>query len=418
MSVMPEPTVRVRMGEGSAPRASAGDRAMPRGLKGPASVDGDAELMERAVALGESARRRTAPNPWVGCLVVRDGTVVGEGATEPPGGPHAEAGALAAAGDAAHGATAYVTLEPCAHHGRTPPCADALLEAGVERVVIALEDPDPAVQGRGISYLREHGVDVDVGVGERPARRSLAPYLHQRRTGRAFCVLKTAMTLDGRTAAADGTSQWITGETARHDAHELRADSQAVVVGSGTALADLPTLSVRGVTTAPVQPPLRVVLDARGRVPAIGPLFIDELGPTLVVTTDAAPASARDAWSAAGAKVEVLPAAAASTTETDAGVDLVALLELLGREGVLQALIEGGATVHGSLVAAGLVDHIVAYVAPMLLGEHGRAAVAWDGPPTLAGADRYELESVTRLGDDVRLDYSRLDQDLPADRAR
>jgi diaminohydroxyphosphoribosylaminopyrimidine deaminase/5-amino-6-(5-phosphoribosylamino)uracil reductase len=231
-------------------------------------------------------------------------------------------------------------------------------------------------------------------------------------------VLKTATTLDGRTAAADGTSQWITGETARHDAHELRADSQAVVVGSGTALADLAALSVRGVSTAPVQPPLRVVLDARGRVPAIGPLFIDELGPTLVVTTDAAPSSARDAWSASGAKVEVLPAAPASTTAAGSGVDLLALLELLGREGVLQALIEGGATVHGSLVAAGLVDRIVAYVAPMLLGQHGRAAVAWDGPPTLAAADRYELESVARLGDDVRLDYARISHSLPGEKAR
>jgi diaminohydroxyphosphoribosylaminopyrimidine deaminase/5-amino-6-(5-phosphoribosylamino)uracil reductase len=381
-------------------------------------VDGDAELMERAVALGESARRRTAPNPWVGCLLVRDGTVVGEGASEPPGGPHAEVGALAAAGGAARAATAYVTLEPCSHHGRTPPCADALLEAGVTRVVVALEDPDPRVQGRGIARLREHGIDVDLGVGEQSARRSLAPYLHHRRTGRAYCVLKTATTLDGRTAAADGTSQWITGETARHDAHELRADSQAVIVGSGTALADLPALSVRGVTPAPVQPPMRVVLDARGRVPAIGPLFIDELGPTLVVTTDAAPTSARDAWSAAGAKVEVLPAAPASTTAEGAGVDLAALLELLGREGVLQALIEGGATVHGSLVAAGLVDHIVAYVAPMLLGQHGRAAVAWDGPPTLAAADRYELESVARLGDDVRLNYSRIDLSRAADGER
>jgi diaminohydroxyphosphoribosylaminopyrimidine deaminase/5-amino-6-(5-phosphoribosylamino)uracil reductase len=383
---------------------------MPRGLKGPASVDGDAELMERAVALGESARRRTPPNPWVGCLLVRDGKVVGKGASDPPGGPHAEIGALAAAGDAARGATLYVTLEPCAHHGRTPPCTDALLGAGVRRVVVALEDPDPRVRGRGTATLREHGVDVELGVGAASARRSLAPYLHHRRTGRAYCVLKTATTLDGRTAAADGTSQWITGETARHDAHELRADSQAIVVGSGTALADLPALSVRGVTPAPAQPPLRVLLDARGRVPAIGPMFDAELGPMLVVTTEAAPASARDAWVAAGAKVDLLPAAPAGSAADGVGVDLLALLELLGRDGVLQALVEGGAIVHGSLVGAGLVDRVVAYVAPMLLGQRGRAVVAWDGPPTLADADHFELESVGRCGEDVRLDYARPDE--------
>jgi diaminohydroxyphosphoribosylaminopyrimidine deaminase/5-amino-6-(5-phosphoribosylamino)uracil reductase len=336
-------------------------------------------------------------------VVGPDGTVVGEGTTEPPGGPHAEVGALAAAGARAWGATAYVTLEPCAHHGRTPPCTEALLAAGVARVVVALGDPDPNVAGRGIARLREQGVTVDVATG--PAvddiRRSLAPYLHHRGTGRAFCVLKTATSLDGRTAAADGTSRWITGAAARADAHELRADSQAVVVGAGTALADLPSLTVRDAAPPAVErQPLRALLDARGRVPATGPLFDPALAPTLVVTTDRAPAERVDAWRAAGAKVETVAGAPAGD-----GVDLAAMLELLGREGVVQALVEGGAAVHGALLAAGLADRVVAYVAATVLGTGGRPALDFAGPATVDDAPRWRLGSVTRLGDDVRLDY-------------
>ena len=221
--------------------------------------------MLRAAALGRSARRRTAPWPAVGCVIVRDGAVVGEGATgEYPIGPHAEPAALAAAGDRATGATAYVTLEPCDHHGNTPPCTEALIAAGVTRVVIACADPDDRVAGRGEARLRAAGIEVTVGPGADVVARDLAPYLHHRRTGRAFVTAKVAMSLDARVAAADGTSQWITGEPARADAHELRADVQAVVVGSGTALADRPALTVRGVNDAPARPPLRVVLDGRG----------------------------------------------------------------------------------------------------------------------------------------------------------
>ena len=184
----------------------------------------DAELMRRALALAETARRRTPPNPWVGAVLVADGTVVGEGATQPPGGPHAEIGALRAAGDRARGATAYVTLEPCSHHGRTPPCVDALVEAGVARVVVALQDPDHHVAGQGIASLREHGITVDVGIEAETAARLLAPYLVHRALGRSFVVLKTATSLDGRSAARDGSSRWITGPSARADVHELRAD--------------------------------------------------------------------------------------------------------------------------------------------------------------------------------------------------
>ena len=360
----------------------------------------DERAMARALEVGERGRRTAPPNPWVGCVLVRDGVVVGEGFHERPGAPHAEAAALAAAGDRAQGATAVVTLEPCSHHGRTPPCADALLAANVARVVVALEDPDPQVRGGGIARLRERGVEVDLGTGATDATRSLAPYLHHRRTGRAYALLKTAMSLDGRVAAADGLSRWITGSEARANAHELRADSQAVVVGSGTALADRPALTARDVERAVEHQPLRVLLDARGRVPAEGPLFDQSLAPTLVLTTESADAAAVDAWRAAGTKVETIP-----TARGGIGVDLPAALELLGSHGVLQAMVEGGPTVHAALMGAGLVDRVVAYVAPTTLGRDARPAFDGPGPGTLADATRWQLVSVTGLGADVRLEY-------------
>jgi diaminohydroxyphosphoribosylaminopyrimidine deaminase/5-amino-6-(5-phosphoribosylamino)uracil reductase len=358
----------------------------------------DEHWMTRAVALAAGARRRAAPNPHVGCVLVQDGAGVGEGATAPPGGAHAEAAALDAAGPAARGATAYVTLEPCAHHGRTPPCADALVAAGVARVVVALEDPDPAVAGRGIASLRAAGVRVAVGAGAPAVREQLAAYLHHRRTGRALCLVKTALSIDGRTAAVDGTSQWITGPAARADAHDLRADSQAVVVGPGTALADHPALTVRDAgPPVPASPPRRVLLDALGRVPAEGPLF-DGSAPTVVCTTEGADPAVVAAWTAARATVEVVPAVAGK-------LDLAATLVRLGDLGVLQAMVEGGAALHGALLAAGLVDRLCVYVGATALGTGGKPGLDWPGPPTVAAAPRWHLRRATVLGDDVRLDY-------------
>lgn len=322
----------------------------------------DTDPMARALELAASVRAVTPPNPWVGCVLeARDGTRF-EGATAAVGGPHAEAAALAAAGDHhLRGATAWVTLEPCAHHGRTPPCADALVAAGVSRVVVAIEDPDPQVAGQGIARLREAGIVVEVGIGAAEATSLLAPYLHHRRTGRPLVVLKLASTLDGRTAAPDGTSQWITGPEARADAHRLRAESDAVIVGAGTVRADDPSLTVRD-ADAPRGDPLRVVL---GRAPE-------------------------------GARVH-------PCVEHDGS--LTNLLDDLGAKGHLQVLVEGGAAVARAFHVSGLVDRYVLYLAPALLGgDDGRGLFAGPGAPTIDDLWRGRITAVTRLGDDLRID--------------
>ena len=371
-------------------------------MSGNVASAGDAELMARALTVAALGRRSAPPNPWVGCVLARDGTIVGEGHHVRPGEAHAEVAALRDAGERARGATAYVTLEPCAHTHRTGPCADALIDAGVARVVAAVEDPDTQVRGRGFERLRDAGIDVVVGVGAAEVTRSLAPYLHHRRTGRAYCLAKVAMTLDGCIAAADGTSTWVTTAASRQDAHELRAECQAIVVGSGTALTDRPTLSVRGVADAPITP-LRVLLDERGRTPAEGSLFDTSIAPTLVLTSDTtAGGPAGDRWRAAGAKVEAVARSAHGE-----GLDLEAVLVVLGSHAVMQVMFEGGATVHGALQAAGLIDRLVAYVAPTLFGTNGVRAFGRSGPSALAAPARFELVAARRIDDDVRLDYLR-----------
>jgi diaminohydroxyphosphoribosylaminopyrimidine deaminase/5-amino-6-(5-phosphoribosylamino)uracil reductase len=323
-------------------------------------VTPDEALMAEAVELGRAVRRSTPPNPWVGCVLVPAGDgPAAEGATQPPGGPHAEVVALELAGDTARGATAYVSLEPCSHHGRTPPCADALIAAGVSRVVVGTEDPDPRVAGRGIERLRAAGIAVDVGVGREQAEAVLAPYLKHRRTGRPWVVLKLAATLDGRTAAPDGTSRWITGPLARADVHALRAESGAVAVGAGTVRADDPSLTVRD---AEGPDPLRVVV---GHVP---------------------------------------PGARAAPALEHTG-PLEDLLDELGRRDVLQLLVEGGPRLAHAFHAAGLVDQYVVYVAPALLGgDDGLPLLAGPGAPTMAAVRRGRLAGVRVVGADVRID--------------
>jgi diaminohydroxyphosphoribosylaminopyrimidine deaminase / 5-amino-6-(5-phosphoribosylamino)uracil reductase len=318
--------------------------------------------MLRAVELAAGVRTTTSPNPWVGCVIVAADGRVAEGATHPPGGPHAEAAALAAAAERGidvAGGTAYVTLEPCSHQGRTPPCADALVAAGVARVVVGVGDPDTQVGGAGVARLRAAGVDVTMGVAADVVADQLAAYLTHRTTGRPYVVLKLAASLDGRTAAPDGTSRWITGEAARADAHRLRAESDAILVGAGTVRADDPELTVRHVHG---RDPLRVVL---GRAPE-------------------------------GAKVH--PA-----LEVDG--DLGTILDDLGARDVLQLLVEGGATVAGDFHRAGLVDAYVLYLAPVLFGgDDARGLFSGAGAATMSGVWRGHITRVTPLGDDIRVD--------------
>ena len=329
------------------------------------TIHDDGDGMRAAMDAAGAPHRRTSPNPRVGAVVVADGRIVGSGATQPPGGAHAERVALTEAGPAAAGATLYTTLEPCDHEGRTAPCTDAIIGADVARVVVAIGDPDPEVSGRGLQRLREAGLVVDVGVLVDEVAEGLAAYLHHRRTGRPYVVLKLAATLDGRIAAPDGTSRWITGAEARLDVHRLRASCDAICVGAGTVRADDPRLDVRdadGLVVEGGDPPRRVVL---GEIPS-------------------------------GARV--LPA-----EEHHGGLD--GLLDDLGADGVLKLLVEGGADVAGRFHRAGLVDRYVVYLAPALLGgDDGRPLLAGPGAPTMADLRRGRFVAVEVLGDDLRLD--------------
>lgn len=360
----------------------------------------DEQMMLRAIEYGEHGRVTAPPNPWVGCVIAKEGQVIGEGFHRAAGEPHAEVNALKSIADPT-GTTAYVTLEPCSHFGRTPPCVEALIKARMARVVVALEDPDPRVSGTGIKRLREAGIEVVTGVCSSQAFASLQPYLHQRKTGRAFCVLKAAESIDGRTAAADQTSQWITGVDARQNVQKLRAESQAILIGAGTALADNPQLTVRDTFPLPTHPPLRVLLDATGKVKESIKLFDTFLAPTLIVTSALCPPRIQKEWINHGAEVVTAPLSPITN-----GIDLDAVLQILGQRGILQVLVEGGATVSGSFLKQGLVDRLVIYIGPRLLGETGLPLFKNFTVDTMANAPTLKLVQSMVLGDSVRIDYS------------
>jgi diaminohydroxyphosphoribosylaminopyrimidine deaminase/5-amino-6-(5-phosphoribosylamino)uracil reductase len=320
----------------------------------------DEALMGEALALSRTARRVAPPNPWVGALVVRDGVELARAATAAPGGAHAEVAALAIAGERARGATLVTTLEPCAHQGRTGPCAEAIVSAGVTTVLVGVEDPDANVRGAGIARLRAAGIDVRTGLCEQEVSDELAPYLWHRRTGRPFVVAKVASTLDGRVAMADGSSQWITSPEARADGHQLRADSQAIIIGAGTVRSDDPELTAR--LDEGVVEPLRVVLGA-------------------------APPGAR-----------VRPC-------LERTGELSAVLDELGGLGVLQALVEGGPTTLRGFIECGLVNKLVWYLAPALAGASGgRGAIEGLSTKTIAALRRGSVRDVRRIGEDVRVE--------------
>ncbi len=362
----------------------------------------DEQVMRRALRLA-ALGRHASPNPMVGCVIVApDGRIVGEGYHPQAGQPHAEVFALREAGDLARGATAFVTLEPCAHHGRTPPCADALLQAGIARVVAAMTDPDLRVAGRGLEKLRAGGVDVTVGVGELAARALNAAFLKHRATGLPWVVLKTAMTLDGKIAARTGDSRWITSATSRSAVHrQLRDRCDAVLTGIGTVLADDPALTTR-LTHRPGRNPLRVVVDSRCRIPMESQIVRRAAadGKTLIATTEAADSGRRQALEARSCQVLVCAADPAGR------VDLRDLMGRLGTRGdVIGVLVEGGGELAAGLFAGELVDRWLAFVAPKVIG--GRDApgpVGGVGLAQMADARAVREWRTRRSGPDFVID--------------
>ena len=337
--------------------------------------DVDERWSARAIELARQADYRTSPNPMVGAVVVdRDGHLAGEGYHRRRGTPHAEEEALAAAGPAAKGGTLYVNLEPCPHAHRTPPCAAAVVSAGVRRAVISMEDPDPRVRGLGIEALRSAGVEVTLGTLEAPARRLNEFYVKHRTTGRPFVTAKFAMSLDGKIATAKGESRWITGEGARHQSHELRHRHDAILVGINTVLQDDPELSAR-IPGREARQPIRIVLDSSLRMPPTARLL--GTGALIATTSDA---------KASGAEVLKLP------TDKNGRVALEPLLDLLGRREIISLLVEGGGETHASFFEAGLVDKVYVYIAPKLIG--GRTA-----PGPIGGVGVENLRDALRLRD-------------------
>jgi len=360
----------------------------------------DEQHTAHALRLARRGLGSVWPNPAVGCVLVEaeSDAVLGRGWTQAGGRPHAETEALARAGDAS-GATAYVSLEPCNHHGLTPPCSEALIAAGVGRVVVALRDPDPRVDGAGLARLRDAGIEVDEGVGAAAAATLNAGYLLRLAAGRPLLALKTATTLDGRIASAGGASQWITGRAARARGHLLRARHDAVMVGIGTVLSDDPSLTCR-LPGLPPRPPVRLVVDSRLRIPPDAALVRDRAAPTWVLTTEAADADTAARLADAGVEVIRVPA------DPDGRVDVAAALTELAARGLTRVLVEGGAELSGALMRAGLVDRVYWFRAGAVMGGDGLAALPPLGVAEPDAAPRFVRASLEPVGDDVLETYA------------
>jgi len=357
----------------------------------------DHAFMARAIRLAEKGLYSTRPNPRVGCVIVNSGDVIGEGFHIQAGGPHAEIHALRKAGASAQGSTVYVTLEPCSHHGRTPPCADALIEAGVQRVMVAMSDPNPEVAGQGLERLRAAGIEVNCGLLESEAAALNPGFIKRMRCGRPWLRVKLAMSLDGRTAMASGESQWITGEAARQDVQRLRARSCAILTGAGTVREDNPSLNVRLNAEQLARPvaddqPLRVILSAKGEKLSTSKLF-DIDGNILIFYGSEMPGSISER-----ANVECLKIASDSS-----GLDLNAVMDELGKRGVNECHVEAGATLSGALLKAGLVDEIIVYMAPLIMGDQARGLFHLPQLHTMAQRIKMQITDIRAVGDDWRI---------------
>jgi diaminohydroxyphosphoribosylaminopyrimidine deaminase/5-amino-6-(5-phosphoribosylamino)uracil reductase len=354
--------------------------------------------MQRALAVAEGGIGFVSPNPVVGCVIVKAGRILGEGYHERYGGPHAEANALRVAGSEARGATLYVTLEPCCHTGKTPPCVDAVLQAGVGRVVIAMRDPNPKVAGGGLARLRAAGIDVTLGICEAEARRLNEPFLHYIQTQRPFVTLKCAVTLDGKIATRTGASRWITGAPAREHVHRMRHAADALLVGSGTALQDDPLLTTRLPGGGGVNP-LRIVVDSLLRLSLSSQLAtVRPDCRTLVATSQRAPLDKQRQLENQGVEILRLPSYA------DGRVNIEALLAALGTRGVADLLVEGGATLSATLLQRRLIDKVVVFIAPKIIGGDGINVVAAFGVDTMADALQLYGMTSQSVGEDVMLE--------------
>ena len=354
----------------------------------------DYAFMARAIALTERGRETATPNPNVACVVVKEGRIIGEGWHAKAGEPHAEAHALAAATESPEGSTVYVTLEPCAHHGRTGPCADKLIAARVARVVAALQDPFPEVNGRGAARLREAGIRVDVGLMEAQAREVHRGFLSRVTRGRPWITIKAAASLDGRIALANGESQWITSEAARRDVHAMRARACAVLTGIGTVLRDDPELTVRHVACS--RQPRRILIDSRLDVSPEAKILKGE--PPIIFAVSPDPRK-RGILEASGAEVVAAPLDPAKPGKTD----LAAIARELGRRGFNEVMVETGSKLNGSLLAAGVVDEIVLYLAPKLLGDAAQGLFALPEFTSLDQALQPKIIDVRSVGPDIRI---------------
>lgn len=357
----------------------------------------DSQYMAHALRLAERGLLTTDPNPRVGCVLVSGGEVVGEGWHERAGEPHAEINALQQAGMRAAGATAYVTLEPCCHHGRTPPCTDALIAAGVARVVAAMEDPNPQVAGQGLQALQQAGIEAGAGVLSAEAAQLNAGFVMRMQQGRPLVRCKMAMSLDGRTAMASGESQWITGAAARRDVHELRARSSAIMTGIDTVLADDPSLTVRLDRDDLFRQPVRVILDSRLRMPPAAKLL--ELPGETLIFTGATDAEKQTGLTRPGVRVAILPL-------VDGRLDLSAVLQHLGTLEMNEVHLEAGATLCGALLQAGLIDELVVYMAPHLMGDAARGLFALPGLERMAQRIQLSVNDIRAVGNDWRISAS------------